>query len=398
MKSKKQIKRTRKYKRVKSRKIKGGKILYKNGKWVAEVNHNTIQNDNVRIYREAEARMMNLLKIPDGRPLNTILSDIPYVTGFFNSVDFFVQRRIIANLETAIDYRQRIGELDAGHKHFLDILNALREALNGIFSTVQQPEVAETPWHTDELKETIDNLKEQEEFLKREIDRLGDQLQSYIDKLSDVKQKLEAAIKEYEDTQKPGLQLYAQPIKSKNPFDVLASTELESPSSPTKSKQPELAELAEEPELKPKKLEQLLDETKMIDEAIAKSKLERLSAEDQSVKADFIQFEMPLHKSVYSLPEKISTSEQDIQYVEFLSEQNYRICHDILSNSPDSSDNLRILSTLFKSSGKIIKNKKEFDKYVKNQNQILYVVIYWFIYVVTSILSTFEYHGIIIAD
>ncbi len=176
MKSKKQIKRTRKYKKVKTRKIKGGRLLYKNGKWVALVNQNAIQNDNVRLYRESEARMMNLLKIPDGRPLDNILSDIPYVIGAFNSVDYFVQRRILANLKAAIDYRDAMNYQDTGHKQFLAILNRLQEVLSGIFSTAQPPpDVEEPPWHIDELKETINNLKEQEEFLQKEIDRIGDE-------------------------------------------------------------------------------------------------------------------------------------------------------------------------------------------------------------------------------
>ena len=386
MKSKKQNKRTRKYKRVKTRKIKGGALLYKNGKWVALVNQIAIQNENVRLYRESEARMMNLLKIPYG-PLKTILSDIPYVIGFFNSVDYYVKRRILANLTMAIDYREAMHYQDKPHKDFLAILNVLRDDLSGIFYTITAPAVNEEPlWHIDELKEKIVNLKEQEEFLQQEIDK-GDEQTNYaiyIDKLQDVKEKLLAANTEYEKIQQPGIQLPSQSIKTTNPFKALSSSEPEEgPSSPTKLKQPELAaELAEESELKPTKLEKLLDETKIIDEAIAESRLERLhSAEGTFEKSEII--ELPFFVNVPSLPEKKSTSKKDIYYVEFLSEQNYRICDNILSQSPDNSDLLIILSELFKTSG-TIKTKKKFEKHVEDQKQILYAVIYWFIHTHTK--------------
>lgn len=363
LKYKKNKKRTRKYKKNKTLKIKGGKLIYKNDKWVAEVNHNAIQNDNVRLYREAEARMMNLLKIPnDGRKLTDVLSNIPYMTFQFNAVDYYIQRRIISNLEDAIKYREKMNYQDDGHLGFLVILTTLHEVLYGIFQEKLPPVgVEEPPWRIDELQDMITNLKEQRDFFTNEIEKgESPELQLYLDKLEEINKQLETLTTEIDGIQAPGAEQPPLPIApSANPYEILAGEDDEPTLHESLFVEPGLPE--SNPIRKPDRAAAAAEEPVPIPHASS-------YVEEQHI---IVQ-----NAIIPKLPNKLI--EPRDRYVHFLTKYDYEQCIKLLESNPDY---IKLLTRLYEktsSSGKIIPEKK-YDDYIKAQNTIFYAVIHSYI-------------------
>ena len=422
MKSKKQMKnRTRKYKKNKT--LKGGKLDYKHGKWVAHVNQRAIQNDNVRMYRESEARMMNLLKIPNNRPLTNILTDIPYMIAMFNAVDYYKQRRIISNLITAIERRELMNYADKGHQDFLRILTDLLPVLTGIFDALPAPAAEEEPDWLDELHDKITNLEEEVDFLQREIEKFNEEEEhqlymvkqssiehqlktseeverhdieqqfhqnkvefeklislyaDYKDKLIKNKQQLEATKKELADIQTQGKLSPSESIKS----SLNAYSALVGPPSPVKMIKTPPSSPVKEFKPKPKanvskKKEKGNDfEAALLEAALADATLETKQLSEKSKAEEML--DMPRNKFVRKLSSKLESRSKNRNYVRFLSKESYDICQGILQY-PEDKENLKILYDMSTLSGRILSDE-DAKMYKELQHDVFYSVIFWFIY------------------
>uniref|UniRef100_A0A6C0B8N0 Uncharacterized protein n=1 Tax=viral metagenome TaxID=1070528 RepID=A0A6C0B8N0_9ZZZZ len=175
MKTKKRVKNQTK-KRVtqhkKSKKQKGGRLrcsTIDKGKWVA-MSHN---DPTVHEYRECEARFMNMLQpsIPcsdaNVRDLYTILQNPARIIAAFSQLEYQGQRRVLVNLERAIELRSQRSSSDGGHIAFLRNEEALYPVLEGLL----KPRPIGTP---DKTWDDVDNIDSELHELRTYMSQLQD--------------------------------------------------------------------------------------------------------------------------------------------------------------------------------------------------------------------------------
>ena len=160
----------------KTKKQKGGKLrcsTIEKNKWVA-LEHN---NSTVYAYRQCEARFMNMLlpSIPcssaNTRDLFNILQDTRRIIAAFNTLDYDGQRKVLVNLDQAIQLRTQRTSSDAGHIAFLRIEQDLYPLLEPLLKP-KPPDLPDKTWDDvntidadlDELRNYIEELESNPEI------------------------------------------------------------------------------------------------------------------------------------------------------------------------------------------------------------------------------------------
>ena len=153
----------------KTKKQKGGRLrcsTIEKDKWVAMEHKDT----DVYEYRQCEARFMNMLlpSIPcsdaNTRDLFNILQDTGRIIAAFNTLDYDGQRKVLVNLDKAIQLRTQWTTSNAGHIAFLRIEQALYPLLEPLLKP-KPPDLPDKTW--DDIDAIDSDLAELRNYMNQ---------------------------------------------------------------------------------------------------------------------------------------------------------------------------------------------------------------------------------------